>query len=70
MNPFLAILRPAIHRLADNSPEGRQAVYARALRAIEERIRLVEPPPADPVVQAQMTKLEDAIAAIEREFPS
>ena len=68
MNPFLAILRLSIEKLTDNTPEARQAIYARARAVVQSRMAKINPPPSPDLIEAQNAKLDAAIREIENGY--
>lgn len=67
MADYYSILNKTISGLKHNTPELRQAVYAKARKAIEMQLRRLDPVPAEDVITAQLQSLEDAISVIESE---
>ncbi len=68
MADFIAVIRRAVDGLSDNTPEMRVRVYERARSAVQRQLDNMKPRPADDVIARQLEKLDEAIAAIEREF--
>ncbi len=67
MADFVAVIRKAVDNLSDNTPENRERVYSKARAAIRRQLEAMSPPPAEEIVNRQMTKLDDAIAEVESE---
>ena len=67
MADFVAVIRKAVDNLSDNTPENRERVYSKARAAIRRQMEAMNPPPAEEIVNRQMTKLDDAIAEVESE---
>lgn len=68
MADFVAVLKKTIEGLADNTPELRQRVYAKARQTVTAKLAAIQPPPAQVAVDRQLKALEDAITAVERGF--
>ena len=68
MADYYSILKKTIEGLPSNTPQIREAVYARARAAIEKQLRNLEPTPGDDVVATQMELLETAILSIDDEY--
>ena len=67
MADFVAVIRKAVVNLSDNTPENRERVYSKARAAIRRQLEAMSPPPAEEIMNRQMSKLEDAIAEVESE---
>ena len=67
MADFVAVIRKAVDNLSDNTPENRERVYSKARAAIRRQLEAMSPPPAEEIVNRQMSKLEEAIAEVESE---
>jgi hypothetical protein len=67
MADFVAVIRKAVDNLSDNTPDNRERVYSKARAAIRRQLEAMSPPPADEIVNRQMTKLDEAIAEVESE---
>ena len=67
MADFVAVIRKAVDNLSDNTPENRERVYSKARAAIRRQLEAMSPPPAEEIMNRQMSKLEDAIAEVESE---
>ena len=67
MADYYSIVNKTISGLAKNTPEVRQAVYAKARTAIENQLRRMSPPPGEEAISAQLKLLEEAIAVIDSE---
>ncbi|MEM9277996.1 MAG: hypothetical protein AAGA76_05440 [Pseudomonadota bacterium] len=70
MADYYSILNKTISGLAKNTPEVRQAVYAKARIAIEDQLRRMTPPPLEEAIAEQLKLLEEAIIVIDSEFAS
>ena len=68
MADYYSIVNKTISGLAKNTPEVRQAVYAKARTAIENQLRRMSPPPGEEAISAQLKLLEEAIAVIDSEY--
>jgi hypothetical protein len=68
MADFVAVLKKTLDGLGEPSPEMRQRVYERARTTVLAKLDAITPPPPQAVADRQIKALEDAIAAIEREF--
>lgn len=68
MADFVAVLRKAIDSLGSNTPEMREKVFEKARSTIEARLRAIEPPPPDVVIERQRKALEDAIATLRADY--
>jgi len=69
MADFVAVLKKTLDGLTDPTPELRQKVYDKARGTIAAKLAAINPPPPQAVVDRQKRALEDAIAAIEQEYP-
>lgn len=67
MADYHSIITKTISGLSNNTPEVRQAVYAKARTAIENQLRRLSPPPGEEVISAQLKLLEEAIVVVEAE---
>ncbi|MBX3531565.1 MAG: hypothetical protein KF849_13225 [Rhizobiaceae bacterium] len=65
MADFVAVLKKTIDGLADNTPELRQRVYAKARETVANKLAAITPPPPQVAVDRQHKALEEAIAAVE-----
>ena len=67
MADFAAVLRKTIATLKENTPEARDRIYQKARSTIDAKLKALNPPPSQQVVDQQMKVLEDAIATVEAE---
>lgn len=68
MADFVAVLKKTLDGLSDPTPALRQKVYDKARATIEAKLAAINPPPPQAVVDRQKRALEDAIAAIEKDY--
>ncbi|MCC2690843.1 MAG: hypothetical protein K0S21_3646, partial [Rhizobiaceae bacterium] len=68
MADFVAVLRKTLDGLGDPDPALRARVYDKARATVAGKIAALDPPPPPGVAERQQRSLEDAIAAIEREY--
>ncbi|TDH35135.1 hypothetical protein E2A64_15610 [Pseudohoeflea suaedae] len=68
MADFVAVIRKAVDNLSDNTPENRERVYSKARAAIRRQLEAMNPPPAEDIMNRQMSKLEGAISEVESEY--
>lgn len=68
MADFVAVLKKTIDGLADNTPELRQRVYAKARQTVAAKLSAITPPPPQIVVDRQHKALEEAIEAVEASY--
>ncbi|MEM9331790.1 MAG: hypothetical protein AAGA53_10720 [Pseudomonadota bacterium] len=67
MADYYSILNKTISGLDKNTPDVRQAVYAKARTAIENQLRRMDPPPGEDAIALQLKMLEEAIVVIDAE---
>lgn len=67
MADFYPLLDRAISGLQDNTPEARNALFARARDVLQAQLRGMDPPVPDADIEHEMSALEDVIARIEAE---
>jgi hypothetical protein len=65
MADFVAVLKKTIDGLADNTPQLRQRVYAKARETVAAKLAAITPPPPQVAVERQHKALEEAITAVE-----
>jgi hypothetical protein len=65
MADFVAVLKKTIDGLADNTPELRQRVYAKARETVASKLAAITPAPPQVAIDRQHKALEDAITAVE-----
>uniref|UniRef100_UPI003100D8FE hypothetical protein n=1 Tax=Neorhizobium sp. EC2-8 TaxID=3129230 RepID=UPI003100D8FE len=68
MSALSSVLRYAIQRSADPTPEARQRVYASARRGIERLLARSDMPEQRGSVSSQLGRLDEAIKEIEEEY--
>lgn len=68
MADFVAVLKKTLDGLGETTPETRQRVYEKARATISAKLAALNPPPPPAVADKQKRALEDAIAAVEKEF--
>lgn len=68
MADFVAVLRKTVDALGDNTPEMREKVFEKARATIEAKLKAIQPPPPQMVVDRQRKALEDAIAVIRADY--
>ncbi len=69
MADFVAVLKKTLDGLSEATPELRQKVYDKARGTIAAKLAAINPPPPQAVVDRQKRALEDAIEAVEKEYP-
>src|SRR3954449_7907325 len=67
MADFIAVIRRGGGGLAENPPEMRVKVYARARGAVQRQLESMKPRPPETMLQRQLEKLEAAIRDVEAE---
>ncbi len=67
MADYYSLLARKIGPLPQSSPEGRQAVYELARKALFNQLRAIQPPVAEQVIQNEGRALDEAIARLEIE---
>ena len=67
MADFVAVIRRAVDGLADNTPDNRERVYAKARGAVRRQLENMSPRPSDEVFRKQLERLEAAIHEVEIE---
>lgn len=67
MADFVAVIKRAVDGLSDNSPAMRVRVYEKARAAVRRQLENMTPRPPGEAIEAQLAKLEDAIARVEAE---
>jgi hypothetical protein len=68
MADFVAVLRKTVDALGENTPEMREKVFEKARGTIEAKLKAIQPPPPQMVVDRQRKALEDAIAIIKADY--
>ena len=68
MADFVAVLRKTVGALGDNTPEMREKVFEKARATIDAKLKAIQPPPPQPVVDRQRKALEDAIAIVKADY--
>jgi hypothetical protein len=68
MADFVAVLKKTIDGLADQTPELRQKVYAKARDTVAAKLAAISPAPSAIVIDRQKKALEDAISAVEASY--
>lgn len=68
MADFVAVLKKTLDGLTETSPQMREKVYEKARLTIAGKLAAMNPTPPPSVIERQKRALEDAIAAIEKEF--
>lgn len=69
MADFVAVLKKTLDGLNDPTPELRQRVYDKARATIATKLAAITPPPPEAVAERQKRALEDAITAVEQQYP-
>lgn len=67
MADYYSLLARKIGSLPQSTPQGRQAVYELARRALFNQLRAIQPPVAEAVIQSEGRALDEAIARLEGE---
>lgn len=68
MADFVAVLKKTLGGLGETTPEIRTRVYDKARSTIAAKLAALDPQPPAAVAERQKKMLEDAIAAVEREY--
>lgn len=68
MADFVAVLKKTLGGLGETTPEVRAKVYDKARATIAAKLAALDPQPPAAVAERQKKVLEDAIAAVEREY--
>jgi hypothetical protein len=67
MADYYSLLARKIDSLPQSTPQGRQAIYELARKALVNQLRAIQPPVADQVIQNEGRALDEAIARLEAE---
>ncbi len=70
MADFVAVLKKTIDGLADNTPEIRQRVYAKARDTVAAKLAAITPAPPQVAIDRQWKALEEAIGVVEANYAS
>ncbi|MER9104216.1 hypothetical protein NKH95_09705 [Mesorhizobium sp. M0848] len=68
MADYVAILKKALGKHGDETPEKRTRIYASVRTMLAKKLEEYSPPPAAEAIATQMRSLEDAIASVERDY--
>lgn len=68
MADFVAVLKKTIDGMGETTPQMRERVYDKARSTIAAKLAAIDPPPPATVAERQKRTLEDAIAAVEKEY--
>lgn len=68
MADFVAVLKKTIDGMGETTPQMRARVYDKARSTIAAKLAAINPPPPEAVAERQKRTLEDAIAAVEKEY--
>ncbi|RUV52790.1 hypothetical protein EOB77_05045 [Mesorhizobium sp. M7A.F.Ca.MR.228.00.0.0] len=68
MADYVAILKKALGKHGDETPEKRTRIYASVRTMLVKKLEEYSPPPAAEAIATQMRSLEDAIASVERDY--
>jgi hypothetical protein len=68
MADFVAILKKALDKHGDETPEKRTRIYASVRTMLAKKLAEYSPPLATEAITTQMRSLEDAIASVERDY--
>lgn len=68
MADFVAVLRKTVGALGENTPEMREKVFEKARATIDAKLKAIQPPPPQPVIDRQRKALEDAIAVVKADY--
>ncbi|TPM90399.1 hypothetical protein [Mesorhizobium sp. B2-1-3A] len=68
MADFVAILKKALDKHGDETPEKRTRIYDSVRTMLAKKLAEYSPPPAAEAINTQKRSLEDAIAVVERDY--
>jgi len=68
MADYYSVIARAVSALPSKTDEDRRAVYERARKALEERLRALDPPLPETELAQQKCDLEAAIIRVELQF--
>lgn len=68
MADFVAVLKKTLDGMGETTPATRARVYEKARATIGAKLAAIDPPPPAAVADRQKRALEDAIAAVEKEY--
>ena len=68
MADFVAVLKKTIDGMGETTPQMRARVYDKARSTIAAKLAAIDPPPPEAVAERQKRTLEEAIAAVEKQY--
>jgi hypothetical protein len=68
MADYYSVIADAISRLRSKSDDARCRIYQRARRALQKRLRALDPPISESVLANEQLSLDTAICILEAEF--